>query len=94
MLRYLGNALEGHIIACRHLGSRVKLPGFQHLLGLLILFLLFRAAIVAYRSSQASELGVESELQLPAYATVIAPQDPSLSVTYTTAQGNTGSLTH
>ena len=42
-------------------------------------------------------LGVKSELQLPAYTTATATQDPSLgcvSVTYTTAHGNTGSLTH
>ena len=32
-------------------------------------------------------LGVESELQLPAYTT-------ATSATYTTAHGNTGSLTH
>ena len=35
-------------------------------------------------------LGVEPELQLPAYATATAMPDP----TYTTAHGNTGSLTH
>ena len=39
-------------------------------------------------------LGVESELQLPAYATAIATPDPNWSVTYTTAQGNARSLTH
>ena len=43
-------------------------------------------------------LGVEPELQLPACATAIIMQDlwptPSMSVTYTTAHGNTRSLTH
>ena len=33
-------------------------------------FLLFTAAPVAYGSSQARRLGVQSELQLPAYTTV------------------------
>ena len=37
-------------------------------------------------------LGIESELQLPAYAT--ATLDRALSVTYTTAYGNIRSLTH
>ena len=36
-------------------------------------------------------LGVESELQLPAYATATRSE---LCLTYTTAHGNTGSLTH
>ena len=39
-------------------------------------------------------LGVKSELQPLAYTTATATQDPSRSSTYTTAQGNTGSLTH
>ena len=39
-----------------------------------IFFFFFRAAPVAYGSSQ---LGVESELQLLAYATATATQDPS-----------------
>ena len=39
-------------------------------------------------------LGVESELQLPAYTTATATPDPSLSVTYTAAHGNARSLTH
>ena len=37
-------------------------------------------------------LGVESELQLQTYAT--ATTKPATSVTYTTAHGNTRSLTH
>ena len=40
------------------------------------------------------QLGVESELQLLAYATVTAMPDLSSSATYTAAHGNTGSLTH
>ena len=39
-------------------------------------------------------LGVESELQLPAYTTAIAMWDPATSVTYTTARSNAGSLAH
>ena len=39
-------------------------------------------------------LEVELELQLPAYTTATATRDPSSSVTYTTAHGNGGSLTH
>ena len=39
-------------------------------------------------------LGVKSELQLLAYATAIVTWDQAMSVTYTTAHGNAGSLTH
>ena len=39
-------------------------------------------------------LGVESELQLPAYATATAMTDQATSVTYITAHGNTGSSTY
>ena len=40
-------------------------------------------------------LGVESELQLPAYTTATATQDLSRACDYTTAQaGNAGSLIH
>ena len=39
-------------------------------------------------------LGVESELQLLAYITATATEDPSHVCDYTTAHGNTGSLTH
>ena len=54
----------------------------SHFVSLLIFFLfsyffLFRAALAAYGSSQA-RLGVDSELQLPAYTTTTAAQDPSL----------------
>ena len=38
--------------------------------------------------------GVESELQLPAYVTARAIQDPAASATYTTTHGNARSLTH
>ena len=38
--------------------------------------------------------GVESELQLLAYATDTAMPDPTVPATYTTVHGNTGSLTH
>ena len=43
---------------------------------------------------QVSRLGVETELQLPAYTTATATRDPAVSMTYTTADGNTRSLTH
>ena len=39
-------------------------------------------------------LEVELELQLPAYTTVIATRDGDAFAIYTTAHGNTGSLTH
>ena len=39
-------------------------------------------------------LGVESELQLPAYNTVIAARIQVSSVIYTIAHSNTGCLTH
>ena len=38
-------------------------------------------------------LGIESELQLPAYTTATAMPDPS-HISYTTAHGNARSLTH
>ena len=38
-------------------------------------------------------LGVESKLQLPAYTTAIATQDPSRDCDYTTAHGSSGFLT-
>ena len=38
--------------------------------------------------------GIESELQLQAYATGTAMPDPSASATYTAACGSAGSLTH
>ena len=38
--------------------------------------------------------GVESELQLLAYTTATATQDPSHVCTYTAAHGKAGSLTH
>ena len=46
------------------------------------------------RHMEVPRLGAESELQLPAYTTATATRDPSLSVTYTTADGNARSLTH
>ena len=39
-------------------------------------------------------LGVKLELELPAYTTATASPDPSLVYSYTTAHGNTRSLTH
>ena len=56
---------------------------------LLLLLLLFRAACVAYGSSQGR---VELELQMPAYNTDTARQNPRHVCNL--AHGNTGSLTH
>ena len=55
------------------------------------LFYLFRAVP---RHMEVPSLGVESELQLPAYATVTATHDPSLVCAYTIAHSNARSLTH
>ena len=40
------------------------------------------------------KLGVELELQLPAYGTATATQDPSHTETYAAAHNNKESLTH
>ena len=42
---------------------------------------------------EAPRLGVKLELK-PGYATAMATPDPSASVTYSTAHGDTGSLTY
>ena len=47
----------------------------------------FKAAVT---HMEVPRLGVESELQLLAYATATATQDRNLSMTYTTAYGNDG----
>ena len=46
------------------------------------------------RHMEVLRVGVELELQPPAYATATATQDPATSATCTTAQGNARSLTH
>ena len=46
------------------------------------------------RHMEVPRLGVELELQPLAYSIATAMWDPSASVTYTTAHGNNGSLTH
>ena len=61
------------------------------LLLLLLLFCLFRATPETCGSPR---LGVKSQLQLPAYTTATVTQDPNHVSTYTTAQGDVGSLTH
>ena len=53
--------------------------------------LCFSATPTAYGSSPG---GVDSELHLLAYATAIALQEPSHSVTYITVHGNARSPTH
>ena len=55
-------------------------------------FFFFRAAPMAQADSQ-TKGRVESELQLPGYTTATAMQDPAVSVTYTTAHGDTEYLT-
>ena len=68
-----------------------KIEGSEILLLLFFFFLLFRATLVAYGSFQA---GVKSELQLLAWAIGIAMWNLScVFCNYTTAHGNTGSLT-
>ena len=54
---------------------------------LLVLFLLFRATLVAFRSSQARGL-------IGAAAASLCHSQRNTSVTYTTGHGNAGSLTH
>ena len=44
------------------------------------------------KNMEVPRLGVKLELQLPAYSTATAMPDGVTSVTYTTAQGNAGSL--
>ena len=66
-------------------------PNFSNYFILFILFyLLFRATLIAYGSSW---LGVELELQLPAYTTVTETQDPSCVCDpyYSSHQGQTPS---
>ena len=46
------------------------------------------------RHMEVPRLGVQSELQLMAYATATATPDPSHICTYTTAHSNAGFLTH
>ena len=46
------------------------------------------------RHTKVPRLGVESELQPPAYTTATAEQIQATSATYTTAHGDAGSLTH
>ena len=65
----------------------------------LVFFFVFCLLRVPYLwHMEVPRLGVKLELQLSAYTTATAKQDPShvcdLHQTYTTAHGNTGSLTH
>ena len=62
-----------------------------HTFNLLYFFHLFRATPTACGSPR---LGVESELQLPTYATAIAMPDPSHICDLHTAHGNARYLTH
>ena len=60
----------------------------------LLIFYLFILGGPHVKHMEVSRLGVKSELQLPAYATATVKQIWAMSVTYTTAHGNTRSLTH
>ena len=73
---------------CSYLASSLKKKAFS----LFLVFLRFLGLLP--RHVEVSRRGVESELQLPAYARATAAWDPSASVTYTTAHGNARSLTH
>ena len=46
------------------------------------------------QNTEVPRLGFKEEIKLPAYATATATRIQALSVTYTTAHGNAGSLTH
>jgi len=67
-------------------------PSFSVIIGVCFVFLVFLEPHMWHM--EVPRLAVKSELQLPAYATATASQDPSRVCTYTTAHGNTGSLTH
>ena len=43
---------------------------------------------------EVARLGIELEMQLLAYATATAMRIQAMSIPYTTAHGNAGSLTH
>ena len=68
------------------------LAGVAYLTLLIFLFFIFLG--LHPRHMEFPRLRVESELLLLAYVTATATWDLSTSVTYTTAQGNDGSLTH
>ena len=63
---------------------------------LFILFYFFAFLGLQPQHMEVPRLEAESELQLPACATATATPDlsPAVSVTYATAHGNAGSLTH
>ena len=66
---------------------------FRFYIGLgFFFFFLFFFLVPQLRHMEVPRLGVKLELQLPAYTTATATQD--LRPIYTTAQGNTRSLTH
>ena len=68
-------------------------PPYPHfILFTFILLFLFLGPLL--RHMEVPRLGVELDLQLPAYTTATAMLDPRVSVTYTTAHSNAGSLTH
>ena len=62
-------------------------------LKVLFLFLFFVFLGLHSWHMKVPRLGVKSELQLLAYTTTTATWDLSISVTYTTAHGNAGTLT-
>ena len=62
--------------------------------GFFIYLLIFAFLGLHPQYMEVPRLGIESELQLPAYTTATAMWDLSVSVTYTTAHSNSGSLKH
>ena len=74
-----------------------KLDSFLHYYKLTFLF--FLSFFICFLGlhlwhMEVPRLGVESELQLPAYTTATGTQDLRQSVTYTTAHSKARSLTH
>ena len=102
----LGRKEEEHEAAIRQTRQGLVLPVskrkgratsvylFSFFLLLFFFFLSFIFLGLHLRHMEVPRLGVQSELQLPAYTTVTATPDPSCVVTYSIAHGNTGSLTH
>ena len=75
-----------------HNNSNCKIPGNKFFSFYFILLYCFLGPHPWH--IEVPRLGVKTELQLLTYATATATQDPSCVLTYTTAWGNAGSLTH
>ena len=72
--------------------KKIKIMRYFELIIIIIIIICFLGPHLWHM--EIPSLGVKSELQLSAYTTATATRDPTLSVTYTTAPGNAGSLTH